>query len=55
MEDDSEVLLLKKGDELLVKPAGPRVVAKASKWKLGQIVQLDSRGRFKEQNNGVEL
>jgi len=55
MEDGSEVLLLKKGDELLVKPSGPRVVAKASKWKLGQTVQLDSRGRFKEQGNGVEL
>lgn len=54
MEDGSEVLLLKKDDELLVKPSGARVVAKASKWKLGQAVQLDSRGRFKEQNHGVE-
>lgn len=55
MEDGTEVLLLKRGDELLVKPSGPRVVAKASKWKLGQTVQLDARGRFTERNNGVEL
>ncbi|MCB9943490.1 MAG: hypothetical protein H6851_07710 [Geminicoccaceae bacterium] len=28
MEDGSEVLLLKRGDEILVKPSGPRIVAK---------------------------
>lgn len=55
MEDGTEVLLLKRGDELLVKPSGPRVVAKASKWKLGQTVQLDARGRFTERNNGIEI
>ena len=55
MEDGSEVLLLKRGDEMLVKPSGPRVVAKASKWKLGQRVQLDARGRFIEGAKGIEL
>ena len=55
MEDGSEVLLLKRGDELLVKPSGPRVVAKASKFKLGQSVQLDARGRFIDGAKGIEL
>jgi hypothetical protein len=54
MDDGSEVLLLKRGDEMLVKPAGPRVVAKASKWKLGCVVELDARGRFIDNNNTVE-
>ncbi|HGC8067031.1 TPA: TraI/MobA(P) family conjugative relaxase [Yersinia enterocolitica] len=55
MEDGSEVLLLKRGDETLVKPSGPRVVAKASKLKIGQVVQLDARGRFVDGAKGVEL
>lgn len=55
MDDGSEVLLLKRGDELLVKPSGPRVVAKASKFKVGQSVQLDARGRFIDGAKGIEL
>jgi hypothetical protein len=55
MDDGSEVLLLKRGDEMLVKPSGPRVVAKASKFKLGQSVQLDARGRFIDGAKGIEL
>jgi len=55
MDDGSEVLLLKRGDEMLVKPAGPRVVAKASKWKIGRVVELDARGRFIDNNNTVEI
>lgn len=55
MDDGSEVLLLKRGDEMLVKPSGPRVVAKASKFKLGQSVKLDARGRFIDGEKGVEL
>jgi hypothetical protein len=55
MEDGSEVLLLKRGDEMLVKPSGPRVVAKASKFKVGQSVQLDARGRLIDGAKGVEL
>lgn len=55
MDDGSEVLLLKRGDELLVKPSGPRVVAKASKFKLGQSVRLDARGRFIDGAKGIEL
>jgi len=46
MSDGSEVLLLQRGDEMLVKPSGPRVVAKASGWRVGQLVELDKRGRF---------
>lgn len=55
MEDDTEVLLLKRGDEMLVKESSPRVVAKASKFKLGQSVQLDARGRFVDGSKGVEI
>ncbi|MFU3159792.1 hypothetical protein ACM7MF_30325 [Pseudomonas aeruginosa] len=55
MEDGSEVLLLKRGDEMLVKPSTPRVVAKAATWKLGRVVQLDGRGRFTDRSNEVEL
>lgn len=54
MDDGSEVLLLKRGDEMLVKPAGPRVVSKASKWKLGRVVELDARGRFIDNNKAME-
>lgn len=54
MEDGSEVLLLKRGDEMLVKPSGPRVVAKASKFKLGQPVILDARGRFVDTSRVME-
>lgn len=46
MEDGSEVIVLARGNETLVKPAGPRVVAKASRWRVGQSVSLDARGRF---------
>lgn len=56
MEDGSEVLLLKRGDEMLVKPSSARVVAKASKWRVGRAVQLDGRGRFIESKaRGAEL
>ncbi|ECS2986241.1 hypothetical protein A3Y22_22475 [Salmonella enterica subsp. enterica serovar Reading] len=54
MEDGTEVLLLKRGDEMLVKPAGPRVVAKASKFKVGQPVVLDARGRFVNTSRAME-
>lgn len=54
MEDGSEVLLLKRGDEMLVKPSGPRVVAKASKFKVGQPVVLDARGRFVDNSRVME-
>lgn len=57
LEDGSEVLLLKRGSEMLVKPSTPRVVAKASKWKVGRAVQIDGRGRFIESSKtkGREL
>ncbi|EJD3148801.1 relaxase/mobilization nuclease domain-containing protein [Salmonella enterica] len=55
MDDGTEVLLLKRGDEMLVKPSGPRVVAKAAKWKVGRVVQLDARGRFIDRSNEVEI
>ncbi|MCC8940506.1 conjugal transfer protein TraI, partial [Bradyrhizobium sp. Arg68] len=54
MEDGSEVLLLKRGDEMLVKPSSQRVVAMASKWKVGRSVELDARGRFIDKSNAVE-
>lgn len=52
MEDGSEVLLLKRGDEMLVKPSTTRVVAKATQWKIGSEVELDARGRFKDSTKG---
>ncbi|MEX8139987.1 TraI/MobA(P) family conjugative relaxase [Acinetobacter baumannii] len=59
MRDGSEVLLLKRGDEMLVKPSSANVVAKATKWKVGSTVTIDARGRFvsgnKTKNNGIEL
>lgn len=55
MEDGSEVLLLKRGDEILVKPSTPSVVAKASTWELGRVVRLDARGRFTDRSHGVAL
>jgi hypothetical protein len=54
MEDASEVLLLERKDEMLVKPAGARVVAKASRWSVGQSVTLDARGRFIAKTEGHE-
>ncbi|EAQ2882447.1 conjugal transfer protein TraI [Salmonella enterica] len=53
MEDGSEVLLLKRGDEMLVKPSTTRVVAKAAQWKIGREVDLDARGRFKDSSRGA--
>lgn len=59
MKDGSEVLLLKRGDVILVKPSSARVVAKAAKWKVGSTVQIDARGRFvsdqKTKSNGISL
>lgn len=53
MEDGSEILLLKRGDETLVKASSPRVVAKASRWRIGQAVTLDKRGRFIDKSKGI--
>lgn len=55
MADGSEVVLLKRGDEMLVLPVTERVAAKASKWKVGQRVVVDDRGRFKDRSQGAEI
>lgn len=55
LEDGSEILLLKRGNEMLVKPAGPRVVAKLSKVRIGTTVKLDARGRFINYSQSVEI
>lgn len=52
MEDGSEVLLLRKGGEILVKPSTPAVVAKASRIRIGQAVTLDARGRITDTSRG---
>lgn len=52
MTDGSEVLLLQRGTDMLVKPAGPRVVAKASRWRVGQAILVDARGRFIDNSKG---
>ncbi|MCD2514646.1 relaxase/mobilization nuclease domain-containing protein [Acidovorax sp. D4N7] len=55
MQDGSEVLLLQHANEVVVKPASVHVVAKAARWRVGQTVHLDARGRFIDRNKGVEL
>jgi hypothetical protein len=55
MEDGTEVLLLKRADEMLVKPSTANVVAKASRWVIGSPVELDARGRFISKDKGLEL
>lgn len=55
MSDGTEVLLLKRGDEMLVKPASASVVSKAAKWKVGRSVNLDARGRFVNSSRANEL
>jgi hypothetical protein len=55
MDDGTEVLLLKRGDALLVKVSGPRVVAKASRWRIGQAVTVDKQGRFIDMTKGREM
>lgn len=55
MADGSEVVLLKRGDEMLVLPVTERVAAKASKWKVGQRVTVDARGRFVDRSQGAEI
>lgn len=52
MADGCEVLLLTKGGQTLVKPASAAVVAKASRWKIGDSVRLDDRGRFVQTPRG---
>jgi hypothetical protein len=44
--DGTEAVLLRKGDTILVMPATPAQVAKASGWAVGQAVTIDERGRF---------
>ncbi|MGH2670146.1 MAG: LPD7 domain-containing protein, partial [bacterium] len=46
LSDGSEAVLLKRGDEMLVKAATRTQAAKASQWQVGQAVQLDDRGRL---------
>lgn len=55
MEDGTEVLLLKRGDEMLVKPSTANVVAKASRWRVGKQVTVNARGRFIDTSKGQEL
>jgi hypothetical protein len=55
MADGSEVVLLKRGDEMLVLPVTERVAAKASRWKVGQRVTVDARGRFVDRSQGAEI
>jgi len=46
MTDGSEVLLLRREGEILVKPSTTHMVAKASKWKIGRSVHVSRHGRF---------
>lgn len=44
--DGSEAVLLRRGEEVVVKPSTDAQVAKASRWRRGEAVTLDARGRF---------
>ncbi|WGO96399.1 relaxase/mobilization nuclease domain-containing protein (plasmid) [Pseudomonas viciae] len=46
LKDGSEAVLLKRGDVVLVKGISSVQAAKASRWKVGQVVHMDARGRF---------
>jgi len=50
VEGGQEILLLRKGTEMLVMPASAQVVAKVSRLRIGQNVKLDPRGRFVSAN-----
>lgn len=52
MTDGTEVVLLDRGGETLVKQVTAAVGAKASKFKVGQVVELDRRGRFIDTSRG---
>lgn len=45
--DGTEAVLLRRGDEMLVKPSTDAQVAKASRWRRGQTVHMDAQGRFR--------
>jgi len=51
VDGGQEILLLRKGTEMLVMPASSRVVAKVSRLRIGQTVKLDQRGRFVSAND----
>jgi len=55
LEDGSEVLLFERGGETLVKPSSPRVVAKASRWRIGRPVEIDARGRIAAVRRGATV
>lgn len=46
LSDGSEVVLLRKDGDTLVKPVTAAQAAKASRWKIGEAVTTDDRGRF---------
>lgn len=54
LSDGAEVVLLKRGEEMLVKPVTTAQAAKASTWKVGQQITTDNRGRFVTDSQGVK-
>lgn len=52
--DGTDVLLLKRGDELLLKPITLQVAAQASAWPLGKVLVLDKQGHLNPQRSGLE-
>lgn len=46
LADGTEILLFKRGDQMLVKPATAALVAHAKKFAVGRVVNIDERGRF---------
>jgi hypothetical protein len=54
LSDGAEVVLLKRGEEMLVKPVTEAQAAKASTWKVGQEIETDNRGRFVTDSHRVK-
>ncbi|MCM8735504.1 relaxase/mobilization nuclease domain-containing protein [Azospirillum sp. A1-3] len=52
LQDGAEVVLLHRGGETLVKPVTPAQAAKASTWRVGQTVELNSGGRLLSPSRG---
>lgn len=54
LSDGSEVVLLGRKGETLVKSVSSAVAAKAASWKVGRAVTVDARGRFVDNSRAKE-
>lgn len=52
LSDGTEAILMRSGDAMLVKQVTSAQAAKASRWRVGQSIDVDARGRFTTQDQG---